>query len=67
VRQIKQFIVVWRARTKEWGPITERIAVLVAHLPEEAEQAVLDFALFLRARRQQPLVAQKVMTKEAAR
>jgi hypothetical protein len=37
----------------------------MAPLSEGAEQEVLDFARFLRARRQQPVVAQKLMTKEA--
>jgi len=61
-----QFIVVWRAETKTWVPVAERIAALVTRLPEEAEQEVWDFALFLRARRQHPLVTQKAMTKESA-
>lgn len=61
-----QFIVVWRARTRMWVPVAERIAALVAHLPEEAEQEVLDFARFLHTRRQQPLAVQKAMTKETA-
>jgi len=47
----EQFIVVWRAKEKEWVPISERIAALMSHLPEEAEKEVLDFARFLHARR----------------
>lgn len=61
----EQFIVVWRAKAKEWVSTAERIAALMAPLSEGAEQEVLDFARFLRARRQQPVVAQKLMTKEA--
>jgi hypothetical protein len=60
-----QLIVIWRAKTKKWVPITERIAALMAHLPEEAEQEVLDFARFLHARRQQSLAGRRVMTKKA--
>ena len=52
----EQFIVVWRAQTKKWVPIAERIAAL----------AVLDFARFLHARRQQSLAGRKAMAKEAA-
>ena len=62
----EQFIVVWRAKTKKWVPIAERIAALMAHLPEEAGQEVLDFARFLHARRQQSLAGRKAMAKEAA-
>ena len=58
-----QFIVVWRARTKEWVPIAERIAALTSHLPEEAGKEVLDFARFLHARRQRPLAGQEATTK----
>ena len=47
-----QFIVVWQARTRAWVPITEQIAALIAHLPEDAGREVLDFARFLRLRRQ---------------
>jgi len=61
----EQFIVVWRAATKEWVPIAERVAMLVGHLPEEAEREVLDFARFLRARSQQALVAQRAVPKGA--
>lgn len=61
------FIVIWRAETKEWVPIAERVAAVMGNLPEEAEQEVLDFARFLHVRRQQFLAAQKVLTKEAAR
>ena len=50
-----QFIVVWRARTKTWVPVAERIAALVAHLPEEAGEEILDFARFLHTRRRQSL------------
>lgn len=52
----QQFIVVWQAKTRSWVPIAERVAALVAHLPEQAEQEVLDFARFLHTRRQPPLV-----------
>jgi hypothetical protein len=48
-----QFIVVWQARTRTWLPISGQIAALVAHLPEDTGREVLDFARFLRERRQQ--------------
>lgn len=54
-----QFIIVWRAKTKEWVPIAERIAALMSHLPEEAGKEVLDFARFLHARRQQSLAEKR--------
>jgi hypothetical protein len=60
-----QFIVVWRAKTKMWVPIPERIAALMASLPEEAGQEVLDFARFLHARRQQSLASREASTGKA--
>lgn len=48
-----QFIIVWQAKTRTWLPVSERVATLVTYLPEEAGREVLDFARFLRARRQQ--------------
>lgn len=48
-----QFIVVWQAKTRTWLPIPERVAALVARLPEETGQEVLDFVRYLHARRQQ--------------
>ena len=65
VLRSEQFIVVWRAKTKKWVPITERIAALMAYLPEEAGKEVLDFAGFLNARRQQSLAGRRVRMKEA--
>lgn len=62
-----QFIVIWRAKTKSWVPIAERIAALLADLPDEAEREVLDFARFLHARRQQSLTGQKALAKGATR
>jgi hypothetical protein len=50
-----QFIIVWRAKTKEWVPVPERIAALMADMPEETAQEILDFARFLYARKQQAL------------
>lgn len=55
----KQFIVVWRAKTKSWVSVAERIAALLAHLPEETEQEVLDFARFLHARGSNPRLARE--------
>ena len=47
-----------------WVPAAERIAALLTHLPDEAEQEVLDFARFLHARKAQSLTGRKVTTKE---
>ena len=47
-----QFIVVWRAKTQEWVSLPERAAALIAILPDEAKQQVLDFARFLSVRMQ---------------
>jgi hypothetical protein len=63
----EQFIVVWRAKTKKWVPIAERITALMSHLPEETAQEVLDFARFLHARRQRSMVCQKAMTEETVK
>ncbi|MCD5417676.1 DUF4926 domain-containing protein [Candidatus Bipolaricaulota bacterium] len=60
-----QFIVIWRAKTKTWVPVAERIAALLAHLSEEAEREVLDFVHFLYARKQQSQANRKAMTREA--
>jgi len=60
-----QFIVIWRAKTKKWVPITERVAALTAHLPEEAGEEVLDFVRFLHARSQRFLASRKARTEEA--
>ncbi len=49
----EQFIVVWRAQEKEWVPLSERIADLVARLPEPTGAEVLDFARFLTTRTRQ--------------
>ena len=54
------FIVVWRAKTKTWVPAAERIAALMAHLPEEAGEEVLDFVRFLHTRRRQSLAGREV-------
>ncbi|MEL6246579.1 MAG: DUF4926 domain-containing protein [Cyanobacteria bacterium J06648_16] len=43
----EQFVVVWRARTKSWVPLPERIAAVVACLPEETRIQVCDFARFI--------------------
>jgi len=51
-----QFIVVWRAKTDDWVPLAERIATLVAALPEDAGQEALDFVRFLYERRQRTQV-----------
>ncbi|NJN22929.1 MAG: DUF4926 domain-containing protein [Leptolyngbya sp. RL_3_1] len=39
-----QFIVVWRSDTQSWVPLEERIAAMIASLPEERKEQVLNFA-----------------------
>lgn len=43
----EQFIVVWKAKTQTWVSVSEQIAALIEHLPDEPRQEVLDFARFL--------------------
>ena len=43
----EQFIVVWRAETRQPVPVWERVGDLLRMLPEDSGQAVLDFARFL--------------------
>ncbi len=47
----EQFIVVWQSKTRTWVPIADQVAALLAHLPDEAGQEVLDFVRFLRERK----------------
>ena len=51
-----QFIVVWRAETGDWVPLAERVAALVAVLPEDAGEEALNFVRFLYERRQRSQV-----------
>lgn len=46
----KQFIVVWSAETRQWVPIAQQTADLIASLPDETGKEILDFARFLSAR-----------------
>lgn len=46
----EQFIVIWKAKTKSWLPVSEQIYAVINHLSEERKQEVLDFARSLRAR-----------------
>lgn len=43
----QQFIVVWKAKTKTWLSMTEKLAAIVNQLSDERRQEVLNFALFL--------------------
>ena len=45
-----QVLVVWQSETRSWVPADEQIAAIVARLPKDDEQEVLDFVRFLRAR-----------------
>lgn len=40
----EQFIVIWKAKTKSWLPVSEQIYAVINHLSEERKQEVLDFA-----------------------
>ena len=46
----EQFIVIWKAKTKSWLPVSEQITAVINYLSEERKQEVLDFARSLRAR-----------------
>ena len=45
-----KFIVVWKAKTKSWLPVSEQIAAAINHLSEERQREVLDFARSLYQR-----------------
>jgi hypothetical protein len=47
-----QFIVVWKAETRTWLPVSDQVAALMTRLPQEARQEVLDFARFLAQQKQ---------------
>ena len=52
---VYKFIVVWQADTKQWVPVAEQVAQIVARLPEDVRAEVLSFAQFLSMRpRQSP-------------
>jgi hypothetical protein len=46
----EQFIVIWKAKTKSWLSVSEQVASVIAHLPEERQREVLNFARFLAQR-----------------
>ncbi len=48
----EQFIVVWQAEANAWIPVDEQIATMVARLPRDSEQNVLDYVRFLHLQRQ---------------
>ncbi len=41
----EQLIVVWKAKTKSWLPLSEQVNAVVSRLSEERKREVLDFAL----------------------
>ena len=51
----KQFIVIWRYKTKQYVSIAERASAIIANLPDEVVKEVLDFALFLTLRSRQSI------------
>ena len=46
----KQFIVVWKAKTKRWLSVPEQLVAAMAHLSEEHKKQVLNFARSLYQR-----------------
>lgn len=46
----EQFIVIWKAKTHSWLSVSEIAASVIAHLSEERQRSVLDFARFLAQR-----------------
>jgi Domain of unknown function (DUF4926) len=43
----QQFIVVWKAKTKQWLTTSDKIAAIFHNLSETKREEVLDFARFL--------------------
>ena len=43
----EQFIVIWKAQTKTWLSITEKLTALISNLPQERQEEVLNFTLSL--------------------
>ena len=43
----QQFIVVWKANTKQWLTMADKMVAMIEHLPEEKRQEVFDFARFI--------------------
>ncbi len=43
----QQFIVVWKAKTKQWLTTSDKIAAIFNNLSESKREEVLDFARFL--------------------
>lgn len=41
--QIQQFIILWKANSKTWLSLTEKLTALIDKLPKEKQQKVLDF------------------------
>lgn len=51
-----QFIVVWRADTKQPVPIEDQLSQIIARIPKRSGEEILDFARFLstRSKKRQP-------------
>jgi len=48
----EQFVIIWRAETGQPVSLVEQATTIIANLPEDAAQEVLDFARFLSFRKQ---------------
>lgn len=46
----QQFIVVWKANTKQWLTTADKMKAIIEHLSEEKCQEVFDFARFIHKR-----------------
>jgi hypothetical protein len=46
----EQFLITWRAATRQAVPVWERVAALLRTLPEDSGREVLDFTQFLALR-----------------
>lgn len=55
---VQQFVLVWRAASKTWVPLIEKLEALVEVLPEETQLEVFDFARFVYSRRVQSSLGQ---------
>ena len=56
-----QFVVVWKAVTKTWVPLTDKLQALITQLSEEKRREVLDFALFIHSQKQDGMLEQALV------
>ncbi len=56
----EQFLVVWRARTRQWVSLADKTAELVSRMPTAVGVQVLDFARFLTMRSSYPVMQESL-------